>query len=360
MSDKKLLSSEHWTFKLFGDFTVKWLVEQLIEIEKNASYETALLCANTVDYRELCELVQTSDEPENNPHLMPSRFMILPGAKDEELEAQGNLDTCPKPVHEKAPPLTLSVEHLVDGLISARLVDEGYQYDNFDPDVLHQFLRYLDYIESTNENLSLKDDEKTHTTKLNESLSSIATLYSIPSALLLYEINEDAMGDNKDVLVEGIELKLPTKNNNPLYVKMETLNFKKYIGGSSYQYPYYHFSMSLFEEGDELFEDYSAEEERECCFYVKELVKQEGKDFEKITQLFSIPIKVYDEINVMLPRLNTINWGLKGVKFYHHGEICVHPDDLPLDDSSYITDDNIRDGVTGIPPVYIKYDSTTN
>ncbi len=50
---------------------------------------------------------------------------------------------------------------------------------------------------------------KIYTTKPNEDLGSIARKFGIPSWKYLYKINKDKIGDNPDLLKEGIVLKIP-------------------------------------------------------------------------------------------------------------------------------------------------------
>ncbi|WP_428242772.1 LysM peptidoglycan-binding domain-containing protein [Gynuella sp.] len=83
--------------------TIQQIADQLKQIEQNRGYEQARYAAKQLDYDAMCKLVHHRDLADNDPNLMPSRFMLLPGASDEQLEAQGNLDAFPWSVHEDGP-----------------------------------------------------------------------------------------------------------------------------------------------------------------------------------------------------------------------------------------------------------------
>lgn len=83
--------------------TLVQFADQLRALEADQGYETARLAARQLDYRAMCDLVHARDLADNDPNLMPSRFMLLPGSSDEGLEAQGNLDPFPWPVHPDGP-----------------------------------------------------------------------------------------------------------------------------------------------------------------------------------------------------------------------------------------------------------------
>lgn len=90
--------------------TIKKLADQLIKIEKDFGYETALLGVERLDYVEICQLTQEKGK-DNDPHLMPSRFMLLYGATDKGLKDKGHLDKFPHELNKGAKEI-LSIERL--------------------------------------------------------------------------------------------------------------------------------------------------------------------------------------------------------------------------------------------------------
>lgn len=90
--------------------TVKRLADKLVEIEKNKGYEVARLGVESLDYVKICHLC-LEKHPDDDPHLMPSRFMILYGATDEGLKKKGNLDKFPYE-QDSEKPHEMSVEGL--------------------------------------------------------------------------------------------------------------------------------------------------------------------------------------------------------------------------------------------------------
>ncbi len=336
---KKVLSGGNFLFKLFGEFTVKWLAKQLKEIEENSTYETAILCANAVNYKELCTLAINSEEgDDNDPHWMPSRFMLLPGANDDTLREKEHLDEFQHTLHSELTNKELSVANLAQGLKDIGLLNATYEVVAFDTVIKDAYFEFLSHVKTPSENVSDFEEQFTHTVQKGETLSSIQTTYSLPSWYMLYEINESDI-ENQDVLTEGQEIRLPTRENNPLRDKMEKYDFEKYLGGECYQYTYYYFSMSLYINDEEEFAFDGDNTERDCCFYIK-------KGDKNIPQ-FSITLTSFDEINVLLPRNPNLRWGVKGAKFYYEGLIFVHPDDLQYDDNTYEEPDEIYDGATG-------------
>jgi hypothetical protein len=69
------------------------------EIEKKEGYQMALVAVECLNYQEVCKLACDKGK-DNDPHLMPSRFMILYGATDEGLKKKKNLDKFPHELHD--------------------------------------------------------------------------------------------------------------------------------------------------------------------------------------------------------------------------------------------------------------------
>jgi len=132
------------------ELTVKDFVEILEKIEAKQGYEAARhYASNDIDYWKINALamkyVKETDEEkkekekDNDPNLMPSRFMLLYGADDDELRKQGNIDDHPDNFEDQ-PEHKICVEMLRKGLILL-----GYNIEEkgpFDDLVYHAFLQY--------------------------------------------------------------------------------------------------------------------------------------------------------------------------------------------------------------------------
>jgi hypothetical protein len=135
------------------ELTVRDFAEVLKKIEAKQSYEAARHYAiNSIDYIKINMLarkyVGAADdrarrrEKDNDPNLMPSRFMLLYGADDGKLRENGNIDDCPDNF-DGEPEHKISVEMLRRGLRLMgydNVVDEIGPLDDF---VFMAFLRYL-------------------------------------------------------------------------------------------------------------------------------------------------------------------------------------------------------------------------
>jgi hypothetical protein len=129
--------------------TVKDVVEILEKIEEKQGYEAArYYAANCIDYWRLNILAQRyvketdeakrEEDKDNDPNLMPSRYMLLCGADDDELRGRGNIDEHPDRFEGEEH--KISVANLRKGL---KLL--GYNVEEsgaFDDTVYHAFLQY--------------------------------------------------------------------------------------------------------------------------------------------------------------------------------------------------------------------------
>jgi hypothetical protein len=131
--------------------TVKDIAEILKKIESKQGYEAARYYAtNCIDYWKVNQLAKRyvdeededkkDEEKDNNPYLMPSRFMLLYGADDEGLQGQVNLDDHPDRFKEKEEEHKISVANLRKGLkiLEYNVEETG----SFDDKVYHAFLQY--------------------------------------------------------------------------------------------------------------------------------------------------------------------------------------------------------------------------
>jgi uncharacterized protein (DUF433 family) len=130
--------------------TVKDIAERLKKIEAKQGYEAARYYAtNCIDYWKVNLLAKRyveeededkkEEEKDNDPCLMPSRFMLLYGADDEGLSGQGNLDDYPDKFDDEED-VKISVAELRKGLreLGFKINEEG----PFNLPVYHAFLQY--------------------------------------------------------------------------------------------------------------------------------------------------------------------------------------------------------------------------
>ena len=65
-------------------------------------------------------------------------------------------------------------------------------------------------------------------TKRNDDLRTIASIFKLPSWKYLYQINRRIIGDNPDLLPEGIDLEIPewdSTSGDEKFVKKESVLF---------------------------------------------------------------------------------------------------------------------------------------
>ena len=98
---------------------------------------------------------------------------------------------------------------------------------------------------------------KTYTTKPNDTLGSIADAFGMPSWKYLYKINKDKIGDNPDLLKEGLPLDIPqwdsTTGDEKIEAKGESAH--DYTGGLRYAYPWVPYSITLTTPQGEVIKD---------------------------------------------------------------------------------------------------------
>jgi hypothetical protein len=134
-----------------AELTVKDIAEILKKIEGKQGYEAARYYAtNNIDYWKVNLLAQKyakadndeikEKEKDNDPNLMPSRFMLLYGADDDELRSLGNMDDHPDKFDDQEEEHKISVEMLRLGLqvLGYNVNDAG----PFDDALYHAFLQY--------------------------------------------------------------------------------------------------------------------------------------------------------------------------------------------------------------------------
>ncbi|MBD3316743.1 MAG: LysM peptidoglycan-binding domain-containing protein, partial [Chitinivibrionales bacterium] len=305
------------------------IAEKLTEIERDYGYETALRSLESLDYQAVNNLVEL-ESPVNDPHLMPSRFMILKDATDEKLEAAGNLDAFPYPVHEHFP-VTMSVQHLGELLTWLDFLEgtyprwrvsdtengsktareeqnvsgdagDGSSRETANDDETEKKPRFTvmdqtlveamnKYIEWATEPDALIEEEVDYVVKAGDTLSSIAHAHGLKTWQLLYEANKKTIGDNPDLIKVDQSLKIPSTAREPIREWFKKNGFDtKYLSDKGYQYPGKYFSLSMIDENED--EPDPFEEPKKVELY---------RHTDKAEMVYEFTIDKADQISLVVP-----------------------------------------------------------
>ncbi len=268
-------------------FTVADTVEILKAIESENGYHAARFFASHLNYEVLSEMAKTAEEiPDNNPNLMPTRFMLLPGADDSKLS---ETDLHPDNF-EGAEDHTINVINLQKGL---NLLGEEVPADGiFDNKTEEAFLRFLEKQAGVKPPVS----EKKHIVEDGEDLGSIAEMYGMTSWKYLYELNKETVGENPDLLSAETELIIPgtESTSGDEMITEKGYRAEDYIGGIRYHYVWVPFSLSILDEHETPLEN---EEPMEFSLI----------DLEQECELLKITAANYDEIKTLIPSCNEID-----------------------------------------------------
>ncbi|MCB9495813.1 MAG: LysM peptidoglycan-binding domain-containing protein [Fibrobacteria bacterium] len=298
--------------------TIKKLADRLAKIEKEHGYETALLGVEHLDYVEICRLTEQK-HADNDPLLMPSRFMLLYGATDEGLEGKGNLDTFPYELNKDAME-DLSVERLARYLGTLGWYDgpwhksedqgsDDEEIGEMDPLELvgDLFGALCAYIQHAPEPHTQELQDETHTVVKGQCLSEIAAIHGIRDWRLLWELNKDTLGDNWDLIRVGDVLKLPDTTKNPLVEWFRENQWDEYLTDKGYQYPGKYLSLTLLDANDAVLE-------------FKEPVRCQVYRYAPTPLLLhEIELASGDDLDVLVPDIEHLAVWVDGVAIGFHG-----------------------------------------
>jgi hypothetical protein len=130
-----------------GKLTVKDFADILKKMEAQNGYEAARDYAiNDIDYMKICGLAKSfvngnDPDKDNDPNIMPARFMLLYGADDGELRKQGNIDDHPDRFSDGTKH-KISVDNLRKALRLLGYNDIG-ESGPLDDGVYHALLKHL-------------------------------------------------------------------------------------------------------------------------------------------------------------------------------------------------------------------------
>ena len=137
---------------------------------------------------------------------------------------------------------------------------------------------------------------KTYTTQPGDTLGSISMRAGIASWKYLYELNKDKIGDNPDLLADGIKLDIPQWDSTSGDEKIEQKNADpgEYVGGLKYRYPWVPISITLCKDDDTLIgtDDSGSLDEKK---------KYSIEDPESHVEFVSGSIKNATEIETLIP-----------------------------------------------------------
>ncbi|MGL1933387.1 MAG: hypothetical protein OCD01_00130 [Fibrobacterales bacterium] len=356
-TENRIWSGYENSFKIIPEFTIKYAARILTEIEDEKGFGAALLGAYSLNYDYMCDLAvkhfnAPENESDNNPNLMPSKYMIIKGASDQELDAEGNLSPIPFHPDEEYDIRKLKRLDYYEGMTYS--IDEpendGYTFDTkfegvFWADTIFRNDWWSKY-KCSHPWYSFSILPLTHITQKGENLNAIAYSWGFPSAIPLFEFNKDVLSDDfKKPLEEGVELQIPswTDDYNPLPHLLYELYKDQYpdtrlpfLSGSTYYYPFDLFAITLYSDFTKILDPFDNP---------KQFTAYNPKQPERwyIDKELQNP----DDIFEVLPcRFNSATWGIKGETFFYNGKAAVHPGDM-LQDSTSLDgkrDKDISDG----------------
>ncbi|HLV30382.1 MAG TPA: LysM domain-containing protein, partial [Chitinispirillaceae bacterium] len=226
----------------YTELTLSDIAEVLKSVEKNESYEAARHFASHLDYGKLTEIAKAyvngeDTNPDNDPNLMPTRFMLLYGMEDSKIKDINDHPDCdPQNPHQ------INLKNLRKALRmqGAQIAEEG----TFDDEVYYAWHNYVIKIMR-----NLKAGF-THTVAEYEGLGDIARSYNLPSWKYLYQCNKDLIGNNPDLLKNGMELKIPQWDDTTgdEMITEKGADLSKYVGGLGWRYPWQSLSVSFIED----------------------------------------------------------------------------------------------------------------
>ena len=310
------------------EMTLRDIVEELTRIEGEQGYEQAREIAQSLDYDKVCDLCDISDG-DNDPNIMPSRFMLLPGADDDSLQANGCLNAAPWPIHPDAP-TTFSIAFMKQCLIIGGYIEgekpvwqstpaeedtqqESEQADAIEstateqPAIFDEVLlaAYQQYLANRTKTTATQRQQAAgqHQVKAGETLSAIAEKYGYKYWQILWQSNQDTL-ENPDLIKEGDTLTLPKEPPSLAEWLKEQDADQAYISNNNYHFPAHYFSLSLV---DDMNQPEEASDGNIFEAYTKVSKESDAEtntesSAETLPHLFyQLTVSNYDQLGVLLP-----------------------------------------------------------
>lgn len=247
MAKQRAQAEEDDKFRI--KLTLKDFVEIFKNIEMEQGYEAARHYSSVgINYERLTAIAKSFTDgcdtnPDNDPNVMPTRFMLLYGADDSKLR---NIDKHPDSF-ENAPEHKINISNLRKGLrmLGARIAECG----PYDDDLLMAHFQYMNRLHGCQ-----SITRSTHIVEEGESIGTISRMYRLPTWKYLYQINKDKIGKNPDSLQKGIELLIPQwdSTSGDEKIAQKGADPAYYAHGSCYRYPWVPFSATIVDEKDEV------------------------------------------------------------------------------------------------------------
>ncbi len=232
--------SENCDIKILENpaFTIADTAEILKSIESEEGLPAARFFASHLDYKVLCKMATTAHmDSENDPNLMPTRFMLIPGADDSKLlEINDHPDNFENGEEHKVDVLNLQRGL---NLLGSNVPEDGL----FDKVTEDAFMLFLESAEP----LAPDENDKTYVVEEAEDLGTVAGKNGMISWKYLYEINKEIIGDNPDILPAGTKLTIPgiKATSGDEKIKEKGYTSSDYMGGLRYRCVWVPFSLSL-------------------------------------------------------------------------------------------------------------------
>ncbi|NLD98754.1 MAG: hypothetical protein GX640_02675 [Fibrobacter sp.] len=152
-------------------------------------------------------------------------------------------------------------------------------------------------------------------TKRNDDLRTIASIFKLPSWKYLYQINRRIIGDNPDLLPEGIDLEIPEwdSTSGDEKIREKGVSPFQYTGGLRYAYPWNPVSITLTDSDGNQIEDF-----------------QESRPFKVFSRhtgevIIEGQIQSANEFRVLLPGdENDFEFGIKDLPLKIKGELHLY------------------------------------
>jgi len=291
--------------------TIADFVEILQQIEADEGYEAARFFASHLDYSKLCELTRAfvtgeNTNEKNDPNQMPTRFMLLYGADDNKLQ---QINDHPDRFEEEEHKITVANLRKALILLGHELAEEG----PFDDEVWQVFVQFLSDRRGSVE----QPPSEPYIVQPGEDLGTLAQRFGLASWKYLYELNKEAIGDNPDILPEGIELEIPHWDTTTGDEKIEAKNTNPftYTGGLGFRYPWVPFSLSLVDSNKK-----SAPPVTETEFAILDPNKKDIR--------FTATVTDTHQIKMLVPDVPKGSFALRGYPLIMNGKNHIHPEDL--------------------------------
>jgi LysM repeat protein len=274
--------------------TLKELIKILEGIESEEGPEAASHFAFYLNYEKICELVKKGGK-DNDPNLMPTRFMLLPGMSDSSIKQIDNHPDSPA----GKPPFQMNVANLRKSLnLLGFAVKDG---SVFDASMLDPLLQYLRTLQARRKYSGIS----TYTVQVGDTIGSIASDFGLPSWRYLYKINKGTIGSDPNVLKTGIEIEIPQWDTTSGDEKMLNAGFDvfSFCNGAGFRYPWVSFSFKMNDDSGKPMTSFSKP------------TKVNIIDRKSKKSLFKSTVTNFSDLEMLLPDSEDINIGIEGMSF---------------------------------------------